>query len=51
MLRINQIYGCFLIVNSPENTEAATGNVLQKKVFLKISEISQEKPCVGISFY
>ena len=31
-------------------TEAATGDVLQKKVFLKILETSQENTCVGVSF-
>ena len=30
--------------------QAATGGVLLKKVFLKISQISQENTCVGISF-
>ena len=31
-------------------SEAATGGVLQKKVFLKIVQISQEDTCVGVSF-
>ena len=31
------------------NSEAATGGVLQEKVFLKISQISQVN-CVGVSF-
>ena len=31
-------------------SEAATGGVLWKKTFLKISQISQENTCVGISF-
>ena len=31
-------------------TKAATGGVLQKKVFLKISPVSQENICVGVSF-
>ena len=30
--------------------EAATGGVSKKKVFLKISKISQEKNCVEVSF-
>ena len=30
--------------------EATTGDVLKKKVFLKISQYSQENICVGISF-
>ena len=29
-------------------SEAATGGVLQKKLFLKISLYSQEKTCVGV---
>ena len=33
-----------------ENTEAATGGVLLKKVFLKISHNSQENICVRVSF-
>ena len=33
-----------------KSTEAATGHALQKKVFLKISQISQENTCVvGVS--
>ena len=31
-------------------TQAATGGVLLKKVFLKISKTSQENTCVGVSF-
>ena len=31
-------------------TEAANGGALQKKVFLKISQISQEYTCVGVCF-
>ena len=31
--------------------EAATGGVLQNKVFLEISQISQENSCIGLSFY
>ena len=30
--------------------EAATGGVLWKKLFLKISQYSQENTCVGVSF-
>ena len=34
------------------NTEAATrGVLLQKKVFFKISQYSQENTCVGVCFY
>ena len=29
--------------------EAATGGVLEKKLFLKICEVSQENTCVGVS--
>ena len=32
------------------NTEAATGGVLLKKVFLEISQNSQENPCARDSF-
>ena len=31
--------------------EAATGGALQKKVFLKISENSQENTCVRMSYF
>ena len=30
--------------------EAATGGVLDKKAFFKISQYSQENICVGVSF-
>ena len=30
--------------------EAATGGVLQKKLFLKILQYLQENTCVGVSF-
>ena len=33
-----------------EVTEAAAVGILQKKVLLKISQISQENTCVGVSF-
>ena len=33
-----------------EHTEAATEGVLQKKMFLKISQYPQEKTCVVVSF-
>ena len=40
-----------VISNSqPLETEAATGGVLWKKALLKISQISQENVCVGVSF-
>ena len=32
-------------------SEAATGGVLLKMVSTKISEISQEKTCIGVSFW
>ena len=31
-------------------TETVTGGALLKKVFLKISQISQENICAGVSF-
>ena len=34
----------------PWNIEAATGRVLLKKMFVKISQIAQEKPCARVSF-
>ena len=34
-----------------EIAEAATGSVLLKMVFLKISQILQEDACAGVSFY
>ena len=34
---------------NPKNTEAATGGVLYKKVFLKIYQNSQGKTCVRVS--
>ena len=33
-----------------KNAEAATGGLLWKKLFLKISQYSQENACVGVSF-
>ena len=33
-----------------ENAEAATGGVLLKRTFLKISQISQGITCVGVPF-
>ena len=33
-----------------EVSEVATGGVLENKVFLKISQISLENTCVGVSF-
>ena len=51
---------CFIThIDSPElncisltssKTEAATGGFCKKKVFLKISQISQESTCVGDYF-
>ena len=32
-------------------TEATIGGVLSEKVLLKISQISQENTCIGVSFY
>ena len=47
----------FLIKNSPlpnnyfiKLTKAASGGVLQKKMFVKISQCSQENACVEVSF-
>ena len=40
---------CFL--STFQFTEAATGGVLLKKMVLKISQVSQENNCVGVSFY
>ena len=36
--------------NKVKFTEATTGGVLYKKLFLKISQYSQEKNCAGVSF-
>ena len=33
-----------------EFTEAATGAVLQKKMFTKVSQISQKNTCFGVPF-
>ena len=33
------------------NAEVATGGVLWKKLFLKISQISQKNACDGVSFF
>ena len=39
------------IINTEDNyLEAATSGVLYKKLFLKISQNSQENNCVGVSF-
>ena len=32
------------------HTKTVTGGVLEKKVFLRISQISQENACVGVSY-
>ena len=38
--------------NRLQKTKAATGGVLKKNVFLKISQYSQENTCVGVeNFY
>ena len=37
-------------MNFGDNTEAATRGVLQKKVFLEISQNSQENTCARVSF-
>ena len=39
-----------LLLSSSNPTEAATTDVSVKKVFLKVSQISQESTCVGVSF-
>ena len=36
------------LILKAEVIEAATGGVLWKKVFFKISQISQEKTCIGV---
>ena len=42
---------CFRVLQFlSHSTEAATASVLQKKMCLKISWLSQEKNCVGVSF-
>ena len=38
----------FLVVD--KTTEAATRDVFYNKVFLKVSQMSQEKKCVAVSF-
>ena len=43
-----QVYSSSLINGG--GVEAATRGVLRKKVFLKISQISRENSCVGVSF-
>ena len=43
---ISCLIGLFL-----KSAEAASGGVLQEKVFLKISQTSQESTCVGVIFY
>ena len=39
-----------MTLSSKIYTEAATKGVLWKKLFLKISQYSQEKACVGVTF-
>ena len=49
----NNIYIIFLgrkISLSLRETEAATRDVLQKKLLLKTSQYSHEKTCAGVSF-
>ena len=39
------------IISTEDNyLEVATGGVLKKKLFLKVSQNSQENNCVGVSF-
>ena len=37
-------------IQEKQQIEAASGGALYKKVFLKISQISQESVCFGVSF-
>ena len=39
-----------LVITSKERSEAATGSVLLKNVFLKILEASQEQICARVFF-
>ena len=39
-----------LVIISKDRSEAATGGVLSKNVFLKILEASQEKICARVFF-
>ena len=41
----------FLDASSSQLFEAASGGVFQKKLFLKISQYSQESTCIGVSFF
>ena len=41
----------FILTNiEPRLTQAATGGVLLKKLFLNVSKYSQENTCVRVSF-
>ena len=52
--RMAQLFFCLVFPTALEmrwtSPETATGGVLPKKKFLKISEISRENPSVGVSF-
>ena len=39
-----------IVKEGDRSIEAVTGGALNKKVLLKISQISQENTCVGVSF-
>ena len=42
--------GAFRTLSKIKNAEAATSRVLLKMVFLKISQYSLKRTCVGVSF-
>ena len=42
--------GLLIVVTKKVTAEVATGGVLKKTVFLKISQITLENTCVGVSF-
>ena len=44
------IFVVLIILKDIQDTEAATGDVLWEKVFLEISENSQENTCARASF-
>ena len=45
------IHCCFQVSNNNQTPKAATKCVLWKKVFLEISQISQENTCARVSFF
>ena len=40
-----------LPINGTLFSEAATGGILEKNLFLKVSQYSQENTCDGVCFY